>query len=678
MRSLPRGPGCQTARVPPQDDARPPRTDAPAARRVDVVPAPGDAPAGTPRTVVGATVDAAARDAIVGAVAAFEAEQAGGLPDGALTVELHGAGDGSTSARVLPPAPAGGGAAGAARDGVAGAHGATGGPGPRPADGTSASRAAATRWPPSDADLSRVRDDLAEVLDRHARTRDDARPDAVARRHERGQRTARENLDDLCDPGTLVEYGALAVAAQHRRRSLDDLIARTPADGLVCGVADVNGATVGRDRAATVVAAYDATVLAGTQGVRNHAKTDRMFQVAAQRGLPIVLLAEGGGGRPGDVDVPTGAWLDAPTFHAFAGLSGVVPLVGVAAGRCFAGNAALLGCCDVVIATQDSTIGLGGPAMIEGGGLGVVAPEDVGPIDVQAPNGVVDVVVADEREAVDVARRCLSYFQGPVEGWVAPDPRLLRHAVPESRTRAYDVRRVIDALADVGTVLELRRAFGTSMVTALVRIEGRPYGLIANDPSRLGGAIDADAADKAARFLGLCDAHRLPVVSLCDTPGFMVGPASEETAAVRHVSRMFVVGAKLSVPLVTVVLRKGYGLGAMAMAGGHLRVPLATVGWPTSELGPMGLEGAVRLGFRDELAAAAEGEERDALFARMVQAAYAAGRGLQVATAFELDDVIDPLDTRRWIVATLGDAPGPRDAEERRAAAGTARWVDPW
>ena len=330
-----------------------------------------------------------------------------------------------------------------------------------------------------------------------------------------------------------------------------------------------------------------------------------------------------------------------------------------------------------MIATADATIGMGGPAMIEGGGLGVYAPEEVGPTAMHLQTGVVDIAVADEAEAVDVARRCLSYFQGPAEEWSAPDARILRHAVPESRTRAYDVRLVLDGLADVGSVLELRPGFAQSMVTALVRIEGRPYGVIANDPSRLGGAIDSDAADKAARFLGLCDAHRLPVVSLCDTPGFMVGPESEETGAVRHVSRMFVVGAKLRVPLVTIVLRKGYGLGAMAMAGGHLRVPLATVGWPTSELGPMGLEGAVRLGFRDELRAAAEGEERDALFARMVDAAYAAGRGLEAATRFELDDVIDPVDTRRWIVATLGDAPGPRTAAERLAVP-TGRWVDPW
>lgn len=664
-----------------------PREDHPATGPARVAARPGAPAAGAARVdVPGAGADEAL--AAAAAVAAFEAGGVGPTrvvvdraADGAVRTAVDGA-SAPADARTPPPpgrsaatTPASTGdavsASSSSRPAPAATRPSRAAPTPAPASAGATSRRAPV-------DLDHVRPDLAEVHRRHALTRDDARPDAVARRHARGGRTARENVADLVDPGSLVEYGALAVAAQRGRRSLEDLMARTPADGLVCGVADVGGDAVGPERAATVVVAYDATVLAGTQGVRNHAKTDRMFQLAAQRGLPVVLYAEGGGGRPGDVDVPTGAWLDVPTFHAFAALSGRVPLVGVAAGRCFAGNAALLGCCDVVIATADSSIGLGGPAMIEGGGLGVVAPEDVGPIDVQTANGVVDVAVADEVEATAVARRVLSYFQGPVADWSAPDPRLLRHAVPESRTRAYDVRRVLDGLADVGSVTELRRDFGAPMVTALVRIEGRPYGVVANDPSRLGGAIDADAADKAARFLGLCDAHRLPVVALCDTPGFMVGPESEETATVRHVSRMFVVGAKLSVPLVTVVLRKAYGLGAMAMSGGHLRVPAATVGWPTAELGPMGLEGAVRLGFRSELDAAAEGPERDALFARMVDAAYETGRGLSVATAFELDDVIDPVDTRRWIVRTLGDAPGPRDAAERRAAAAAARWVDPW
>ncbi|MQY09103.1 Methylmalonyl-CoA carboxyltransferase 12S subunit [Actinomadura sp. RB68] len=511
------------------------------------------------------------------------------------------------------------------------------------------------------ADPGAIRADLAEVRRRHETGLDAARPEAVAKRHARGLRTARENIADLCDPGTFSEYGALAIAAQRQRRSLEELMERTPADGMVCGIGEVDGARC-------VVMSYDYTVLAGTQGYQNHRKTDRMLDLAHRERLPVVLFAEGGGGRPGDTDTTTVSGLDVTTFHAMGRLSGRVPTAGIAAGRCFAGNAALLGCCDVVIATRDANIGMGGPAMIEGGGLGVFAPEQIGPIEVQGANGVVDVVVDDEAAAVAAARRYLSYFGPSPAGWEHADQRLLRHAVPENRRRPYDVRAVIGLLADTGSVLELRGGFGAGIITALARIEGRPYGLMASNPAHLGGAIDRDAADKAARFLQLCDAHGLPVVSLCDTPGFMVGPDAEATATVRHFSRLFVIGANLRVPLVTVVLRKGYGLGAQAMAGGSFKAPLATVAWPTGEIGGMGLEGAVRLGFRKELAAA---EDPEAMFEQMVAAAYDHGKALNAATAFELDDVIDPAGTRRWITSVMPAGPLPRDGRAHR-------WIDTW
>ncbi|MBA9004744.1 carboxyl transferase domain-containing protein [Thermomonospora cellulosilytica] len=522
--------------------------------------------------------------------------------------------------------------------------------------------APAAERPGTAEDADAVRADLAEVLRRHEIGQDAARPEAVARRHATGRRTARENIADLCDPGTFTEYGPLVIAAQRARRPLQELIERTPADGLVAGVGDVGGRP-------TMVLSYDYMVLAGTQGAMNHIKKDRMFELAERRRLPVVLFAEGGGGRPGDTDTPTVSGLDTMAFHLFARLSGRVPLVGIAAGRCFAGNAALLGCCDVVIATRDANIGMGGPAMIEGGGLGTFTPEQIGPIDVQTRNGVVDLPVADEAEAVATARRYLSYFQGPAREWTAPDQRRLRSLIPEDRRRVYDVRAVIDGLADTDSVLELRRGFGAGIITALVRIEGRPYGLIANNPAHLGGAIDRDAADKAARFLQLCDAHGLPVVSLCDTPGFMVGPDAEETATVRHFSRLFVTGAHLRVPICMVILRKAYGLGAQAMGGGSLRVPVATVAWPTGELGGMGLEGAVRLGFRRELEAIADPAEREAAFEQLVAAAYERGKALSAATVFEVDDVIDPADTRRWITTALRDVPIP---EHRRG------FVDTW
>ncbi|MFZ1997396.1 MAG: carboxyl transferase domain-containing protein [Solirubrobacteraceae bacterium] len=499
------------------------------------------------------------------------------------------------------------------------------------------------------------REDLAQVHERHDVGLDHRRTDAVAKRHAQGRRTARENLDDLLDEGSFVEYGPLVLAAQEQRRSRQELIERTPADGLVGGV----GAVAGQPVAAM---SYDYTVLAGTQGMRNHQKKDRLFQIAERRRLPVVLFAEGGGGRPGDVDMPIIAGLDCRAFQYFAGLSGLVPLVGIAGGYCFAGNAALLGCCDVVIATEDSSIGMGGPAMIEGGGLGVYEPAEVGPIDVQDANGVVDLRVPDDAAAVAAARRYLGYFSrtgsAPAEPRV-PDQARLRDLIPANRKRAYAVRDVIGGLFDEGSVLELRRGFGPGMVTALARVDGKGLGVIANDPSHLGGAIDADGADKAARFEGLCDAFGLPLVFLADTPGFMVGPESEKTATVRHFSRMFVTGANLSVPTGTVVLRKGYGLGAQAMAGGSFKAPRFCVGWPTSEFGAMGLEGAVRLGMRRELEAIQDAAERERAYEAMVATAYERGRGISMASYFEIDDVIDPADTRRWI-ATLFDEVTPR------------------
>ena len=495
------------------------------------------------------------------------------------------------------------------------------------------------------------RTDLRAVRERHEIGLDAARPEAVARRHEHGRRTARENLADLLDEGSFVEYGPLLFAAQEQRRSREELIARTPADGLVGGVGAIDGEPC-------VAMSYDYTVLAGTQGMRNHMKKDRLFDVAERRRLPVVLFAEGGGGRPGDVDMPIVAGLDCKAFELFASLSGLVPLVGIASGYCFAGNAALLGCCDVVIATEDASIGMGGPAMIEGGGLGVFAPAEVGPIDVQHANGVVDLRASDDAEAVGLARRYLSYFSGYAKPGPVPDQELLREAIPEQRKRVYEIRRVVGGLFDEGSVLELRDGFGPGMLTALARVDGRPLGVVANDPMHLGGAIDADGADKAARFLQLCDAFELPVLFLCDTPGFMVGPAAEATATVRHFSRMFLTGANLSVPTGTIVLRKGYGLGAQAMAGGGFKAPLFTVAWPTSEFGAMGLEGAVRLGMRRELEAIEDEDERERVFQATVAAAYERGRGVNMAAYGEIDDVIDPADSRRWIATLFEEGSG--------------------
>jgi acetyl/propionyl-CoA carboxylase alpha subunit len=515
----------------------------------------------------------------------------------------------------------------------------------------------------AEVDPDAIRPDLAEALERLRATTDEARPEPVARRRQQGKRTARENIAALLDPGGFLEYGALAVAAQRQRRSLEDLIRLSPADGLISGVGKVEGSDV-------AVLAYDYTVMAGTQGFLGHKKTDRLLAIAIKHRLPVVLFAEGGGGRPGDTDVMAVAGLDIPTFGRFARLSGQVPLIGVVSGNCFAGNAALLGCCDAIIATRDASIGMAGPAMIEGGGLGVFRADEIGPANVQGPNGVIDILVADEDEAVAAARHYLSFFTKAKIPFAAADQRRLRAIVPEDRKRAYDMRALIALLADEHSALELRRAFAPGMITALIRIEGRPLGLIANNPMHLGGAIDAVGADKAARFLQLCDAHRLPVLSLCDTPGFMVGPENERSAPVRHVCRMFVGGAALTVPLFCIIPRKGYGLGAMAMAGGGFHETVFTAAWPSGEFGGMGLEGAVRLGYKRELEAEQDAGARQALFESLVERLYANGRAINMASYLEIDAVIDPAETRAWISRGLDAAPpGERSAK---------RFIDTW
>ncbi len=516
------------------------------------------------------------------------------------------------------------------------------------------------------------RDDLAELRRRRALTEDAARPEAVRRRHDAGGRTARENVADLVDAGSFVEYGRFAIAAQRQRREMQELLERTPADGLIAGTATVNADLFG-ERAAVAVLSYDYTVLAGTQGALGHRKKDRLFELIEKMRLPTVFFAEGGGGRPGDTDYPVVSALDVRAFALWAGLSGLVPRIAVVKGRCFAGNAMIAGCSDLIVATRDSSIGMGGPAMIAGGGLGEVHPDEVGPAEMQSVNGVIDVLVEDEREAVAVTKRLISCFQGTTDPGVTPDQTALRSVVPERERRAYDVRPVISTLCDEGSVTFLRERFAPELVTALGRIEGRPVGFIANNTVHLAGAITSDAADKAARFLQLCDAFSLPLVSLIDTPGIIVGPQAEQTALVRHASRLLIAGAALRVPLIAVVLRRGYGLGAQAMAAGSMHEPMLTLAWPGAHLGPMGLEGAVRLALRRELQEIADEQERERRVRELTAAAQENAKALNAASLFEIDDVIDPADTRALIAASLTAASAhPQPPRER------PRFVDAW
>ena len=522
-------------------------------------------------------------------------------------------------------------------------------------------------------DLDHIRDDLRESIERHALTLDENRPEAVARRRKNGYRMPRENIARLVDPGSFSEYWPLTVARQHQRHTMDALRTNTPADGVVAGTCSINGDLFDDSRSRAVVVHYDYTVLAGTQGHRNHYKQDRMFELAHRFRLPVVLFGEGGGGRPGEDYIGPRVAIDTPTFTTFSQLSGLVPLVAIVNGRTFAGNTALVACSDVIIATEGSTLGMGGPAMIEGGGLGIYTPEEVGPMSVQVPNGVVDILVKDEDEAVDVARKYLSYFQGPLAAWEAHDQRRLRHVVPENRLRLYNMRDVLEIIADKGTVLEIRAKFGVGIITALIRVEGRPMGVIANNPHHLAGAVDSPGADKGARFLQLCDAFDIPALSLIDCPGIMVGPEVERTALVRHCTRLFNVGANITTPLFSVVVRKAYGLGAQAMLGAGSLVGFFSVAWPTAEFAGMNIEGAVKLGYRKELMAIDDPEARRQEFDRRTAVAYENAKAVNAVTGGGIDDVIDPADTRRWIANSLKRLPPVLPRTEKKYP-----YIDPW
>ena len=518
-----------------------------------------------------------------------------------------------------------------------------------------------------------IRPDLELTYERHAHVLDENRPEAVAKRYGRGYRMPRENIDQLVDAGSFKEYWPLIVARQHSRHDMETLRRNTPADGLIAGLCTINAELFGEEAARAMLVHYDYTVLAGTQGGRNHYKQDRMFELASRFRIPLVLFGEGGGGRPGDDGKGPGVAFDTHTFTQFSKLSGLVPLVCVINGRTFAGNTALVACCDVIIATERTTVAMGGPAMIEGGGLGIYTPEEVGPMSFQVPNGVVDILTKDEEEAVEVAKKYLSYFQGRVSDWEAHDQRRLRHVVPENRLRLYDMKEIVHTIADVGSVLEIREQFGIGVITAFIRVEGHPMGVIANNPHHLAGAIDSDGADKGARFIQLCDAFDIPVLSLMDCPGMMVGPDVERTALVRHCVRMFNAGANLTVPLFGVVVRKAYGLGVQAMCGASSLVGFFTVAWPTAEFAGMNIEGSVKLGFRKELAAVEDPEERRLEFERRVARSYEGAKAINAGVGGGLDDVIDPADTRDWIASSLKRLPPKVPRTEKKYP-----YIDPW
>lgn len=499
---------------------------------------------------------------------------------------------------------------------------------------------------------------------RQAMTSDEARSQHIAKREALGFRSARQNVDDLCEGAHFMEYGQFAVAAQRQRRDYQELKTATAADGIITGVGEVNRQTLSLVETSagfkTALIVNDYSVLAGTQGFFHHQKLDRILAVAQEQTLPVIMFTEGGGGRPGDTDISiVNSGLQCASFSSWAALSGIVPRISVANGYCFAGNAALFGAADIRIATKRSWIGMAGPAMIEGGGLGVVNAKEIGPIETQAKNGVVDIVADDEAHATYLAKRCLGYFQGAIkyleqeQAEKDAQQTSLRDVLPDDRRFVYDMRKAIDILADNDSFTELQRQFGGAIITGFIRLEGRPVGILASDCKVLGGAIDVEAGEKAAEFMQFCNGFSIPLLSLCDTPGFMVGPEHEQRGAVRRLAKLFTSGAKLTVPLVAVAIRKCYGLGAQALLGGSTMKPHYMLSWPSGEFGGMGLEGAVKLGFSKELAALDDPIARQALFEKLVAKQYANGQATEVASVLEIDAVIDPANTRQVILQTL-------------------------
>jgi acetyl-CoA carboxylase carboxyltransferase component len=498
---------------------------------------------------------------------------------------------------------------------------------------------------------------LDELQTRKNLTLDEVRVGQQQKRRQKGYLTARENLQNLCPTDSFMEYGQMAVAAQRLRRDYDELKSATAADGVITGIGQINQSLVAEQNTPTAIVINDYSVLAGTQGYFHHLKLDRILAIAAAKKYPVVMFTEGGGGRPGDTDITTvNSGLQCQSFATWASLQGKVPRISVANGYCFAGNAALFGAADITIATQSSWIGMAGPAMIEGGGLGVVKPTDIGPSDNQAKNGVIDILVDNEQQAAEMAKKCLLYFQGPlIDGRksVFADQQLLNQVLPEDRRFVYDVKDIINILADTGSFTEIKAQFGAAVITGFMHLQGHPVGVIASNCKVLGGAIDVDAGEKASQFMHLCQQFSIPLVVLCDTPGFMVGPEHEDRGAVRRLSQLFVAGSQLTVPLVSVVLRKCYGLGAQALLGGNTSQPSYTIAWPTGEFGAMGLEGAVKLGFKKELAALQDPTARKALYEKLLAEQYEKGQAQEVASVLEIDAVIEPANTRQTLLLAL-------------------------
>jgi acetyl-CoA carboxylase carboxyltransferase component len=502
-----------------------------------------------------------------------------------------------------------------------------------------------------------MRQRIDEIEAARAALMDQARAPAVEKLARRGKLSARTRIARLVDDGSFTEAGALVAGGEEEATAVR---AKSPADGVVIGTALIDGRPV-------VVVSQDFSVFGGSSGILGSAKIQRALQLAITRGVPLVLMLDGGGHRIQDgQDARHFARANA-TFHDFARASGWIPMVALMLGAGFAGPTNYAGLSDLVVMVRgQSTMGIAGPALVKAATGEDIDTMELGGADVQVDRqGIADLGVASEDEAFAVARRFLSYLPGnarapqQVVAHPRPIPRIddaLLDLVPISTRKAYDVRKVLALIADEGSVLELKPTFAGNLVTAFARLGGRPVGFIANQALRLGGMLNSDACDKGAHFIALCDAYGLPIVSFIDVPGFSIGSGAERTSLGRRSAKLIYEWGHASVPRVSVVLRKGYGLGYYAMCGGRSFSADACLAWPSAEICAMSIEGAIDVAFRKDYESAPDPMARRQ---QMIDETRTRIGPLRAAEGFGVDDLIDPRDTRRRLVEIF-DSTQPR------------------
>jgi acetyl-CoA carboxylase carboxyltransferase component len=497
---------------------------------------------------------------------------------------------------------------------------------------------------------------------------DSARPEATERQHAAGKLTARERLNLLLDPGSAVELGSLVAPDIP---DVDPSVA--PADGLIAMMGMIDGRPVS-------AFACDFTVMGGSLGDAGMQKIQAMCDLSLRRGIPLVMLVDGGGHRVHEIDSrPYAFGGDTGPFWRQAQLSGWAPQVAAVMGPAFAGAALFTSFADFVPMVEGTaSIGIAGRQLVKAATREELTTEELGGSAVQLRNGNADLGVPDDAACIGAVREFLSFLPSNCQGdpprvtsddpvdRIAPE---LRDVIPERRSRGYDVMKIIRPIVDHEHVLELQGCYARNIVTALARLDGQPVGIVANQPKFLGGVIDSAACQKAVRFIEMCDAFGVPIISLIDVPGVMIGPQAERDRLVKHSAKPLIAFAHATVPVITVVLRKAYGAGLLAMGGSRSGVDGALI-WPTAEMSAMQIEGAVDIVFRREVAAA---EDPAAKREELIRHFYAKSTPLRAASGFGIDDVIDPAQTRGKLIAMLRFNQGRR----HKSLPPKHRWISP-